>query len=458
MNRYFQIILLILLGLSYIEPHLKKIRLLLIRLILYCLSRVLRGVSRLWGVGVLAALGALSLVNMSGYATVIQSNEKTFYFLLIVGIIVAFKRLRPHMILNKKDFIHGFLLFCLFWLVSWASGYGDIGIRYMSYYLCIFIVSQMYINDEDMMYIHWIYCGLCTLILAVAFYGTTLDGWNENTLSIVAVQLLLVFMITHKPGIKKQDRIFIAIVIFEIILLSGLYSRGAQISAILALILLKRYEKIDRVLQKKGVIFLMVILPFVIAAVVVIISKMPFVEALNDWSIRQFNKPIFNERDEIWEASFSAMAENKLRLFIGSGHIASGYYHNSAVACLSAYGIIGYILYVMVFYKILCKGALYWNDDFVRKCMIMFYIICIEQSMENTLFQCGAIVATPYIILGLMLGRINRINGIISVSFDRWDIQGLWHRYESWKLRRAIEKELESEEEENRSGDRIGRK
>ena len=446
MKSIIKIILLILLGLSYIEPHLKMIRLFIIRIVLSLANRIISRIRRLWVMIVLATLGALSLVNMSGYAVVIGSNDKTFQFLLIVGMVVAYKKMSLQTIVKKKDFIHGFALFALFWLVSWAGGFADLGIRYMSYYLCIYIVSKMYINDEDMNIIHWIYCGLCTLILTVSAFGTKLAGWNPNTLSIASLQLLMVFMITHKPGTKKQNIIFIAIVIFEIVLLTGLKSRGAQLSAVLALLLLKRRERLDKTLQKRSVVLLIVVLPLIIAAGVVIASKFPAVEAINDWSLRQFRKPIFNGRDEIWEGSFNAMAVNKLQLFVGSGFINSGFYHNSAVACLSAYGIIGYILYAMVFYKILCKGIPYWNDDFVRKCIIMFYIICLEQSMENTLFQCGAMVTTPYIILGMMLGRINQINGIVSVTINRWDLVGLWNRYESWKLKRSVEKELELEE------------
>ena len=446
MKSIIKIILLILLGLSYIEPHLRMIRLLIIRVVLSLANRIIGRIRRLWVVIVLATLGIFSLVNLSGYSNIIRSNDKTFQFLLIVGIVVAYKKMSPHTAVNKKDFIHGFMLFTLYWLVSWAGGFADLGIRYLSYYLCIYIVSKMYINDEDMLYIHWIYCGLCTLILAVSFFGSKLDGWNDNTLSIVALQLLMVFIITHKPGTKKQNRLFVAIIIFEVVLLNGLASRGAQMSALVALLLLKRRERIDKILQKKGMILLIVVLPLIIAVGVVIASKLPVIEAINDWSLRQFRKPIFNGRDEIWESSFNAMAANKLQFFIGSGFINSGWYHNSAVACLSAYGIAGYILYVMVFYKILCKGIPYWNDDFVRKCMIMFYIICLEQSMENTLFQCGAMVTTPYIILGMLLGRINQINGVVAVTPNRWDLLRLWNRYESWKLKRSVEKELALEE------------
>lgn len=445
MKRYIQIILLILLGLSYIEPHLRTIRLLITRVVLALVNRVLGRIRRLWVVIVLAILGALSLVNLSGYADIIHSNDKTFLFLLVVGFVVAYKKLSPQTILKKKDFIHGFILFALFWLVSWAAGFDDMGIRYMSYYLCIYMVSNMYINDEDMFYIHWIYCGLCTVILAVSVYGTKLDGWNPNTLAIASLQLLMVFMITHKSGTKKQERLYIAIIIFEFILMVSLASRGAEISLLIALLLLKRREKLDRLLTKKSTIFIIVIIPLIIAAAVVIASNMSFVEALNNWSVKQFNKPIFNGRDEIWEDSFTKMTETPIRFFFGSGYLNPGWYHNSAVACLSSYGIIGYILYVMVFYKILCKGIPYWNDDFVRKCMIMFYIICLEQSLENTIFQCGSMITTPYVILGMMLGRINQINGVTAVTFNRWDLVGLWNRYESWKLKRAVEKELDLE-------------
>ena len=236
----------------------------------------------------------------------------------------------------------------------------------------------------------------------------------------------------------------------------SLASRGAEISLIIAVLLLKRREKLDRLLKKRSTRFSIVIIPLIFATAVVTVSKLTFFESLNDWSIRQFSKPVFNGRDEIWEESFIDMAETPIGLFVGSGFINSGWYHNSAVACLSSYGIIGYILYVMVFYKILCKGIPYWNDDFVRKCMIMFYIICLEQSMENTIFQATTMITTPYVILGMMLGRINQLKGVVSATPNNWDLVDMWNMYEGWKMQRALEKELDLEEEEERTGERRG--
>lgn len=405
--------------LSFTNKKVKRVEHIIVQLILSLIDDIISRIRRIWIVAVLTILGMFSLINLSGYASVINSNLRTQQFLGIVGAMIVYKHISLHTGVKKKNLLIGIMVFFLFALCSWARGYGAEGIKYMTYYLCIYMVSQMYINDDDMLYIHWIYMGICTLILAVASFGSFLKGWNHNTLSIVSVQLLFIYIITFKGETKKQRIIFMGIVLFQILMLNGLDSRGAQLAALLALLLLRRHEKIDSILCNEKMLFIYVIMPLIIAGTVVIFSKLPVYDRIDLWSIRNFSKPIFNGREDIWGDSFDRMHKDIITLFLGTGHIKRGYYHNSAVACLSAYGIFGYYLYVMVFYRILKTGIPYWNDDLVRKCIIMFLVTNVQQSTENTIFQYGSMIALPYMMLGLMLGRINEIEGKLQNRFER---------------------------------------
>lgn len=90
-----------------------------------------------------------------------------------------------------------------------------------------------------------------------------------------------------------------------------------------------------------------------------------FAEFLNLWSYKQFQKPIFNGRDDIWLYGFRLLGKNPL---FGTGNMNFNNWHNSAIVCLTAYGAIGYILWIGSFNHMLNKAQA-WLEDYIVQCL-----------------------------------------------------------------------------------------
>jgi hypothetical protein len=139
-----------------------------------------------------------------------------------------------------------------------------------------------------------------------------------------------------------------------------------------------------------------------IALLVVGISKTEMAQKLDVWSYQQFNKPIFNGRDTIWEDGFQRLGNH---ILFGSGYLIEGYWHNSAIACLTAYGLIGFGLWVNSIYYMIEKARVWIKDYIIEGCIVAFLVLYVQQSVELGLFAPNPNLI-PYIMLGMMLGRI----------------------------------------------------
>jgi hypothetical protein len=120
--------------------------------------------------------------------------------------------------------------------------------------------------------------------------------------------------------------------------------------------------------------------PLLIAILVSGFSGTALHTSLNVWSQTKFHKPIFNGRDEIWQYGFTILNNH---LLFGAGSMDLYNWHNSAITCLTAFGVIGYILWICSFENIFGK-AVEWLDDFIygalftAVCRIGLYVILSE--------------------------------------------------------------------------------
>ena len=127
--------------------------------------------------------------------------------------------------------------------------------------------------------------------------------------------------------------------------------------------------------------------------------------ALNEWSQGEFGKSMFSGREEIWKWAFTTISGNPL---FGTGFVDSGNYHNSAVACLVAYGIVGYGLWIGLFEVMLNKTLAWWNDICVAGAISAFFVIFWQQSVELGMFS-GSPNIIPYAIMGILLARVKML-------------------------------------------------
>lgn len=349
----------------------------------------------------------ISLINQSGFGEAHNTPSKTSLILIFLGTLMALNEFRKKQYINIKTLLIIFTLSSVFILSSNLQGYRYDGLKYLSIFLLVYIVSNLQIDSLQLKIISIIYGLLGIGILYIFNYKTVLSGWNPNSIAMISLFSYLVYMISYFNNDLKSKVIFILVSILYIRLMNITESRGSTFIILLSMCTACNFIPIKRIYKSDIGIVLLLIIPLIVAISVTNLSESHYVDGLNEWSIEEFDKPLFNGRDEIWIDGFDKISQNVL---FGSGYINNGYWHNCAISCLSSYGVVGYMLWIIALKTILCKGREYSKDNFVIGCTTSFLLLVIQQSCELGFFSISMNLV-PYFILGLLLGRIKELKG-----------------------------------------------
>ena len=348
-------------------------------------------------------LWILNLFNGTGLGMVYQTTEKTRSLIYIAAIFIIIMKCREHHLwVDKQDFIiFGGMAF-IFIAVSMFKGNGAMGLHYLTAFLLIYCLSKLNVYEKTVKLTGLVYAAMGLGVLYIYDYGSILSGWNGNTIGMTGLYSFLFFLISfHDVNSIRSKVIVVALTLIYIYLIIPTDSRSCTWFAIIAVLFAVSIFPRNIILKTDSRLYLWLLIPLLVALVVVIISQGTYMQQLDLWSLQKFKKPIFNGRDEIWENGLNVLFNN---LLFGRGNL-EGNWHNCIITVLTAYGIIGSTLWVMAFQRILSRGRLWLRDSIVVGCIITFLMMYIQQSVELGLI-CEAPNLLPYIVLGVMLGRI----------------------------------------------------
>lgn len=350
-------------------------------------------------------LWIINLFNGTGLGNLYNTTEITRALLILIAIFLILIRLKYSRILIKNMYLFASILsmIIIFTIVSVFKGYGIKSSDYFWIFMIVFIISARAISLFDIKVVSLFIGILGASILFLNNYTNIFSGWNGNTIGMIGLHSYLIFIIPFYRTKIIFEKIILLITTF---LYSAFVlptdSRSSILFAIIALTFYLIGFNVNFFFKRKVRVALLLFLPIIIAAIVSLISNSPFIDDLNRWSYDTFEKPIFNGRDEIWSYGFELIYEN---IFFGTGKIYSGYWHNSAISCLVSFGVIGYLFWINSFYSILKVSSKCANDVVISGCTISFLILFAQQSVELGIFGPNPNFL-PYIILGLMLGRL----------------------------------------------------
>lgn len=348
-------------------------------------------------------LWILNLFNGTGLGMVYQTTEKTRSLIYIAAIFIIIMKCREHHLwVDKQDFIiFGGMAF-IFIAVSMFKGNGAMGLHYLTAFLLIYCLSKLNVYEKTVKLTGLVYAAMGLGVLYIYDYGSILSGWNGNTIGMTGLYSFLFFLISfHDVNSIRSKVIVVALTLIYIYLIIPTDSRSCTWFVIIAVLFALSIFPRNIILKTDSRLYLWLLIPLLVALVVVIISQGTYMQQLDLWSLQKFKKPIFNGRDEIWENGLNVLFNN---LLFGRGNL-EGNWHNCIITVLTAYGIIGSTLWVMAFQRILSRGRLWLRDSIVVGCIITFLMMYIQQSVELGLI-CEAPNLLPYIVLGVMLGRI----------------------------------------------------
>lgn len=350
-------------------------------------------------------LWLINLLNGTGIGNAYRTTE--YARLITFAIIALLMALRAYSNgqwrASKRYFYILLPMVALFIAMPLINGHGWVGLNYLWVFLVTYLLSQTKPTRLTMVWVGGAYAVLGLAILFIFNYMDALDGWNPNSIAMIGLFSYLVFTIPYYGAHGWKSRVILTLVgAAYVVLIWPTESRSCSIAVVIALLLVFRVIPAEKVLNSRKKIFWALQVPLIIALLGCFLAITADIEALNNWSLDKLGKTFFSGRDQIWSETFEALLKTPL---FGTGRVISGLYHNSAIACLAAYGIVGYALWIGLFYTILKDALAFHSDVCVIGATTAFFVVFWQQSVELGLFAANPNLI-PYIILGLILGRI----------------------------------------------------
>lgn len=360
--------------------------------------------------GGMILLWGINLLNGTGLGAAYHSTEYARIAALVVALFLFCRdAYRKRGWYAPRRYLRIMLpMIAVFIAASLFYGYKWVSLDYLWVYLIVYILSHFAPDRKSLYLVGIAYAVLGLAILYIFDYMDALDGWNPNSIAMIGLFSYLVFAIPFYGARDKQSVFMLILIGFcYIFLIWPTNSRSCIVAIIFAILVVFRILPLDRVFVTPRRVFLVLQVPLLIAILGCVIALTTDVNALNAWSLEELSKPFFNGRDQAWLRAFKDIGDH---LLFGTGYVDSGLYHNSAVACLIAYGAIGYLLWILSFHTILRDALPNRTDICVGGALATFLVIFWQQSVELGMFASSPNLI-PYVILGIMLGRVRELKG-----------------------------------------------
>lgn len=345
-----------------------------------------------------------SLFNGTGLGNAYRTNDIT---LAVFILLTAFLLLKKHPSKISRDwfFTFGGLSF-IFVASSLLNGYGLSGLQFLCTYLMLFILSRVEVREGAFRLAGVVVLVLGAAILVIYDFGTQLSGWNENSIAMIGLFSYIIFMSAFYNLRSVWLKMLVVIVgAAFLVLILPTDSRSCMLMLLVTMLLAVIMQPCPRTLRSATAVTLLLLIPLIVAGIVAVLSLTEVSNTLESWSLSTFNKPIFNGRDALWRDAFKDLLQHPL---FGTGNVNSGSWHNSAVACFTSFGILGYIFWVRSLFLPLKAGSFYLNDPIVTGCMTAFLLMNAQQAVELGMFSKSPNLLI-YLPLGLVLGRVHHL-------------------------------------------------
>ena len=342
-----------------------------------------------------------SLFNGTGLGDAYHTNRITIAALIVISAILLL--LRRQLKVPRDSFFAFGGMACIFIFSALLHGKGLSGAQYLCCFLLIYIFSQIKVRERAMRLASFAVLALGTAILVIYDYGTQLSGWNGNSIAMISLFSYILFMASFynlRSGRSKFLILLAGAVVFWLIMPTD--SRSCMMVLAITMLLALIMKPCPRALRSRGWVMFFLLIPLLVALGAVILSLSGAASSLDVWSQETFNKPIFNGRDQLWMDGFRGLL---CQPFFGSGNISANSWHNTAIACLTSFGVLGYGFWLRCLYLPLKRGSWYLTDPVVTGCMVAFLLMNVQQSFELGMFAQNPNLLI-YLPLGLLLGRI----------------------------------------------------
>lgn len=353
---------------------------------------------------------ALSMVNASGLGLAYDTPSKTNLLILMWFWFVT-RKYKIYGILKTNSILVlcTILSFIIFPLMTAGSFEG---FSYLMMLPLVYCFSRQDVSETAINLSGYIVAGLGLFIIYVYTNTLILSGWNDNHIGMIVLFSYIYFSVSLYGNLSfKKVTVGLIISLLYIFMLSKTDSRSSIIFIILSVIFAYGGKLFKSLLQKRSFPFYALNIPLFISLICILFPELAVFEYFENWSQENFDKSAFNGRDTLWIESYNRLFNS---YFIGEGKFRINH-HNSAVAVISVFGVIGYICWYKFFSKPIRLMQNFVNDKLVFGFLASFLLIFWQQSVELG-FVSASPNMIPYMILGLGISRARNLSKMYGVS------------------------------------------
>ena len=345
-----------------------------------------------------------NIINMSGFGAAYHTEQYTRLLLLAFTAVLILFREKRAILLDRRIFLCVIGVAVTFGLSAVMSGTLQQAYAALTCFLLTYIFSKFRINDTAMRLIGWMLLIGAYSLLLIYEKTTWISGWNPNAIAMLSFFSFIVYMATAMfSPIWKERLAAIIVSIGYIALLLETDARSSAICALLSILIAMFPAKSEWLPCSRGIRQVVLHEALLLVIAVVLLYKSPFFQGLDTWSLEIFGKPIFNGRETTWGLGIQIFLSHVL---LGSGKLNIENWHNWALSLMTAYGLLGYLSWTGLVECLLEKSVPYLRDSMVLGCVTSFLLILLQQSVELGLIGYQNVHLIPYMLLGLMFGRI----------------------------------------------------
>ncbi|WKA57818.1 hypothetical protein QWY16_15140 [Planococcus shenhongbingii] len=254
---------------------------------------------------------------------------------------------------------------------------------------------------------------LFSLVLLISYnYFGVLSNWNPNSIGMFATFGLLGFIFTFKITKSNVLKFFyLILIIFSVYCIYLTDSRNNIMIFLIAFLTNFFMNFFNNKFIFRVYYLFALFSAMLIAKLSTWINNLTYLKPLVEFSYEYTGKgTIFSDRDIFWGYIEILIGNNGL---FGNGVSLYNYIysHNIFYSIQYFFGIIGFMLYVLLIIVILEYIYKYSKKDKISMSVVYIFIaICFGQISENALFTSDLAIFLPYIYLSIGLFRTRELN------------------------------------------------
>ena len=351
-----------------------------------------------------------NLVNFSGLGAVYNTEHYTRLLLIVLTVVLLFRYKIPVYRVTRGPFLWCMLMVAVFLFSAVLRGSLEDAFNCLTSFLIVYVFSQYALDGYTFKWLGRMLLFGSFSLLFIYLKLDVLSGWNENGIAMLCFFAYVCYAASTMFAARGMERKFaIVATILFIWMLSETNARSSMFASTVTLAVLLFPRSLGSFFSSKQTRRILFHAALILAVSLAALSTTSLYADLDLWSYNTFGKPLLNGRETAWRDGLKNLSS---MLLFGRGNFKVNNWHNWAMSLLTAHGVLGYISWTGFVQKLLAKGNPYIHDPYVLGLITAFLLSLLQQSAELGLIGSASIHLLPYMLLGLLLGRVRMLSSM----------------------------------------------